>query len=171
MFRVRRQLITVYSKADGLTDKNVYPIFEDRAGAIWIGAWKGGLSRLTDGKFTTFADTDGLASNLPVAIYQDRRGVLWTAAHNNDGGVRVFKNGKFEKPVPYPKLSDGSVVSVIYETPDGTFWFGTRFGLVRFQNGETTLLSHQDGLDGLINAIIESAAGGLWIASYGGLTR
>ena len=171
LFRVRRQLITVYSKADGLTNKNVFPIFQTADNSIWIGAWNGGLSRFDDGKFTNFEVKDGLASYLPMAIYQDRRGVLWTSAHNDDGGLRVFKDGKFEKPVPYPNLPERSAVAAIYETADGAFWFGTSFGLARFQNGETTFFTNRVGLGGSIKAIIESANGGLWIASYGGLTR
>lgn len=94
-----------------------------------------------------------------------------TAAHNDDGGLRVFKDGKFEKPVPYPKFPVRSTVAVIYEMADGAFWLGTSFGLARFQNGETTFFSNRIGLGGSIKAIIESADGGLWVASYSGLTR
>ena len=172
LVRVRRQFIKVYSKADGLADKNVYAVFQTNDKAIWIGAWTGGVSRLADGKFTNFSDKDGLASNLPLAIYEDRRGTLWTSAHNDgDGGLRVFKNSKFEKPAPYPNLPERSVVAAIYETSDGAFWFGTSVGLARFQNGETTLFANQKGLGEAVKAIIESKSGGLWIASAGGVTR
>ena len=34
LFRARKQIITAYSQADGIADKNVYPIYQDRAGTV-----------------------------------------------------------------------------------------------------------------------------------------
>lgn len=169
---IRKQFIKVYSVADGLIEKNVYPILEDRSGAVWIGAWLGGISRFKDGKFTNFNAGQGLASSFPYAIYEDRNDKLWMASNNDgDGGIRVFTNGRFERPVPYPDLPNRTVVHVIHQSADGAFWFGTSVGLARFQNGETTFFKNQKGLDGSIRAIIEPPEGGLWIATYAGLTR
>ena len=53
LYRLRSQSIRVYSREEGLIDRNVYPIGQDRSGAIWIGAWQTGLSRLQGEKFTS----------------------------------------------------------------------------------------------------------------------
>ena len=49
MNRLRKQLITAYSTASGLTDTEVYPIYQDSRGDIWVGAR--GLTVYRDGKF------------------------------------------------------------------------------------------------------------------------
>ena len=41
MYRIRKQIVTTYSKEQGLIGRNVYPVYEDRAGTIWVGAWDG----------------------------------------------------------------------------------------------------------------------------------
>ncbi len=75
-------------------DRNVYPIYEDRMGAIWIGAWNSGLSRFKDGRFTSFTPQDGLASAYVTAIGEDRDGCLWVSSHHPpDGGLRILKPG------------------------------------------------------------------------------
>jgi Two component regulator propeller len=38
LYRARKHLIKTYSKEEGLRDRNVYPVYQDHAGAIWIGA-------------------------------------------------------------------------------------------------------------------------------------
>ncbi len=51
LFRARKQIITAYSEADGIAVKNIYPIYEDHAGTIWIGA-TGRLFKYENGTFT-----------------------------------------------------------------------------------------------------------------------
>gem|GEM_PF-4034530 len=41
LFRARKQVITAYSEAEGIKDKIVYPIYQDRAGTIWLGGANG----------------------------------------------------------------------------------------------------------------------------------
>lgn len=166
LYRARRQAITAYSKEQGLIDRNVYPIYEDRIGAIWIGTWPGGLSRFKDGQFTNYTLKDGLPSHL-TALSGDREGHLWVAGQ---GQVREFQYGPFLKPAgPVPEVTE---VHAIHEGPDGTLWFGTPFGLVRFKDRRSTLYTTKDGLAGDdTRVIIDDSAGNLWIGAYGGLTR
>jgi hypothetical protein len=59
LFRVRKQVITAYSKADGLLDNNVYPIFEDRRGTVWVGT-TGGVFKYENGTFTLVKSSENL---------------------------------------------------------------------------------------------------------------
>src|ERR1700744_5622131 len=52
LYQIQEKTVTVYSKAQGLIDQDIYPIYQDQAGTIWIGAWQKGLSSFRDGRFT-----------------------------------------------------------------------------------------------------------------------
>jgi ligand-binding sensor domain-containing protein len=95
LYRARKQVITTYSKQNGLVDNNVYPIYEDASGAIWIGAWYNGLSRFKDGVFTNYTKRDGLSSGLVLAISEDRAGRLWVAA---DAELAVIIGNRLPQP-------------------------------------------------------------------------
>ncbi len=168
LYRLQRQSIRVYSREQGLADRDVYAIYQDTTDAIWIGAWHTGLSRFKDGKFTTYTVADGLPALLVTALEEDRDGHLWVGTH---GGLVVFDHGRFRKP-DGPTLPDRSVVQAIHQDRSGALWFGTNRGLVRYQHGESTLFTARGGIAGDdIHVIIEDHTGDLWIGGFGGLTR
>ena len=168
LYRLQRQSISVYSKQPGMTEDNIYPIFQDQSGGMWIGAWRMGLSRFSNGKFTSFTVADGLPGRLITSIYRDREGRLWVAAH---GGVAVYQNGRFHIPAEL-SLPERSVVQAMYQDQAGALWFGTSRGLVSLKDNQSRLFTVADGLAADdVRVIIESHAGDLWIGGYGGLTR
>ena len=167
LHQLQEQSINVYSKAQGLIDQDVYPVYRDRSGAIWIGAWSSGLSRFSDGKFTNYTTADGLPGRLVSALGEDRDGNLWVGTH---GGLAIFRDGQFHKaPVLLP---EHAVAQTILQDKGGTIWIGTTNGLVAYRGGPTRTLTVQDGLAGNdVKVIIENASGDLWIGGNGGLTR
>jgi signal transduction histidine kinase/ligand-binding sensor domain-containing protein len=168
LYRLQRQSISVYSKEQGLADRDVYGIYQDGSQAIWIGAWHTGLSKFKDGKFTNYTVADGLPALLVTALEEDRSGQLWVGTH---GGLVVFDHGRFHKPTG-PILPDRAVVQSMHQDRAGAFWFGTNRGLVRYQDGGTKVFTERDGLAADdIHVIIEDRAGDLWFGGYGGLTR
>jgi signal transduction histidine kinase/ligand-binding sensor domain-containing protein len=170
LYLLQRQFITMYSTQQGLTDHNIYPIFQDRAGAIWIGAWGSGpgLVRFYQGKFTTYPISNNFRAQLVTAICEDRDGRLWVATH---AGQFVYRKGQFSKPTD-PPLPERSVVQAIYQDRKGTLWFGTSRGLMPYADGVAKLYTKADGLAvDDVRVIAESASGALWIGGYGGLTR
>ena len=173
LHRVRPRAVTTYSRDEGLADRNVYPIYRDQHGAIWIGGWDVGLSRrLQDGRFVTYSMRDGLASHVTSAIGEDREGRVWVASHHDRrGGLRIFREGRFVEP-GREIVPDGSIVNAIYRDRAGDLWFGTTHGLIRDRDGVATRIRVQDGLPSDdVHALAEDTAGDLWIATYGGLAR
>jgi signal transduction histidine kinase/ligand-binding sensor domain-containing protein len=168
LYRVQRQSIRVYSKEEGLGERNVYPIYQDHSGSIWIGAWGSGLSRFKAGRFTNYTVADGLPNRLVTALYEDSVGQLWVGTH---GGLSIFANGRFRTPSG-PTLPDRAVVQAIDQDRNGTLWFGTTAGLVSYREGVTKIVTTRDGLaTDDIRVIVESRMGDLWIGGYGGVTR
>jgi signal transduction histidine kinase/ligand-binding sensor domain-containing protein len=172
LYRVRKQVITTYSKQHGLVDNNVYPIYQDASGAVWIGAWYAGLSRFKDGGFTHYTKREGLPSGLVTAIGEDQAGRLWVAAYadSSNSGLRVFEQGRFA--VADHLVTIPGQVSAICPDRRGALWFAGERGLVQYQNGALSVRTTKDGLaSNDVKVIIEGATGDLWIGCYGGLSR
>lgn len=168
LYRLQHQSVQVYSKEQGVIDRNVYPVYQDHSGAIWIGAWNTGLSRFEAGKFTNYTVADGLPNGLVTALYEDRDGRLWIATH---GGLCIFTNGRLQKPRGQA-LSRNLQVQAIQQDKEGTLWFGTSAGLVKYSNGVSQTFTTHDGLaTNDIHVLIASPTGDLWIGGYGGLTN
>lgn len=168
LYRLQEQSVSVYSKAQGLIDRNIYPIYQDRSGAIWLGAWQSGLSCFREGKFRNYTMAQGLPGRLVSALGGDRDGNLWVGTH---GGVATLKDGYFSKPATL-LLPERAVAQTIIQDRGGTIWLGTTNGLVVYRDGPSRTLTVQDGLaTNDVRVIIESASGDLWIGGYGGLTR
>jgi signal transduction histidine kinase/ligand-binding sensor domain-containing protein len=168
LYRLQHQSVQVYSKEQGLIDRNVYPIYQDHSGAVWIGAWHTGLSRFEAGKFTNYTVADGLPNALVSALFEDRDGRLWVATHR---GLCIFLNGRLQKP-PGPDIPPDLDVQAIQQDKEGTLWFGTPHGLVKYSNGVSHTFTTHDGLaTNDIHVLIASPTGDLWIGGYGGLTK
>jgi signal transduction histidine kinase/ligand-binding sensor domain-containing protein len=168
LYRIRKQIVTTYSKEQGLIGRNVYPVYEDRAGAIWVGAWDGGLSQIKAGKITNFTTRDGLSAGAVTAFCEDRAGRLWIATHTD---LQTFEQGRFTS-VKAQYTPGQTMVNVIYQDQMGAMWFGADDGLFRHHNGRTQHFTPRDGLPGkAVRVIIEAAAGGVWVGCSGGLMR
>ncbi len=153
----------------GPSGSQYLPICEDHAGAIWIGAWPGSVSRFKNGRFTNYTKRDGLSGEEITALYEDRAGRLWVGEYGQNNGLRVFHDGRFNVP---SGLKDLGLVFAMDQDCEGAFWLGTENKLVRYKDGVATSYTTKDGLAGNdVRVIIADAAGNLWIGSYGGLTR
>jgi signal transduction histidine kinase/ligand-binding sensor domain-containing protein len=164
LFRARKQIITAYSEADGIADKNVYPIYQDRTGTIWVGT-TGGLSKYENGTFVLIESTD----NFPVnAIGEDAAGRILIS---NFGALYVQENNRFV-PFEREKIPAVRFIYAIHADRENTLWIGGDVGLRRFKDGVLTSFTTADGLAGNdVKVIIEARAGGLWIGTYDGLTH
>ncbi|MBA4182988.1 MAG: hypothetical protein H0X49_03135, partial [Acidobacteria bacterium] len=165
LFRARKQIITAYSEADGIADKNVYPIYEDRAGTIWVGT-TGGLSKYENGTFTLIESTENFLVN---AIGEDALGRILIS---NFGELYVQEKNQFV-PFEHGKIPSVDFIYAIHADRENALWIGGGGGgLRRFKDGVLTSFTTADGLAGNdVKVIIEARAGGLWIGTYDGLTR
>ena len=135
---------------------------------IWVGTL-GGLSRITNGQFTSYRVQDGLASNTVLAICEDHEGVLWIGTE--DGGLTRLKDGRFSTLTTRDGLANNLVRSVL-ETSDGSLWIATRDGLSRLKAGAFTTYRTSRGLIGnSVFALHEDREGNLWVGTNEGLSR
>ena len=171
LYRIRHPRVTVYSRAQGLIGRNIYPVHADRAGNVWLGVWPTGVSRITNGRAVNYTVADGLASGFVTSLAEDRQGRLWVAAHHDiNGGLRVFDNGRFRE-VERTLVPQGTFIHAMLHDRAGALWLGTHVGLVRYQHGVVTTFTTKDGLPADdVKTIIEEPDGRIWVGGFGGLT-
>lgn len=168
LYRLQEVTIRPFSKAQGLIDRNVYPIYQDPDTGIWLGAWPSGLSHISGGHISNYTTRDGLPNPLVSALTMDQKGRIWVGTR---GGLVVYRNGKFVNP-PGIQLPAHAFVQAMIADRGGTLWIGTTNGLVLYRDGPSQTLTSGDGLaTDDVRAIVESRNGDIWIAGYGGLTR
>jgi signal transduction histidine kinase/ligand-binding sensor domain-containing protein len=143
-----------FSRADGLSNDNVWSLFEDREHNLWVGT-QDGLDFIRDGAVTMLNRREGLASDNASALAAGPAGSVWasTSAGINrvDGRHREF----------YLK---GSRAKVLFTDRENKLWAATSSGVVRMANGIWSQVHFPTGLklDG-VGAIADDDRHGIWI--------
>jgi len=151
-------------------DEVVYSI-SGRAGVVWAGRQRGGLTRLQfrNGAIASqsFTEANGLAQNNAYAVYESRDGSAWAGTLN--GGVSKFKDGHFTTYTTNNGLASNTVSSIL-ETRDGAMWLATPSGLSSFSNGRWRTYTRVEGLPSSeVNCLFEDSSGTLWSGTSAGL--
>jgi ligand-binding sensor domain-containing protein/signal transduction histidine kinase len=172
-----------HSPADpnSLISDNVFTIYIDRSGHMWVGQ-QDGLSRfdpMTDG-FTNYRpvpDSPASLANWIWNIYHDHSGMLWLGTF---GGALMRFDEKSERFVTYspdshdPHKLNGGGITTIHEDRTGTLWVGGFDGLYRYnrQNEAFTRYTESQGLpSSTIRCILEDGVGRLWLSTQRGISR
>ncbi len=74
--RIRNGQFARWSEKDGLPSNNIWSIYEDDEGILWIGTYDGGLARFKNGKFTSYSVKDGLFDDGVFRILEDSHWLL-----------------------------------------------------------------------------------------------
>jgi ligand-binding sensor domain-containing protein len=86
-------LFTTYPNIEGLSKNDIYSIYEDKSGNIWIGATGVGVYKYDGKSFVFYKGTDRMDLTWSIgiqSIWEDRKGTLWFGF---SGGLFRF-NGK-----------------------------------------------------------------------------
>ncbi len=101
---------------DGLPSNNVYFVFQDNKGYIWL-CTDVGVSRFDGANFTNFTTADGLTDNEVFTCFEDRQGRIWFATLN--GKPCFFQQGKMHNEADTPLLRgfdmEGLIVHIFQE--------------------------------------------------------
>lgn len=156
----------------GLKSDRILSLYEDTAGALWVGTDGGGISRLNmkERKWTSYSTKQGLSNNTIRVIAGDYQDGLWIGTDN--GLNHLDKEGKIKTYSVEQGLSGYSVTALAASVnSDGTLWIGTRgTGLNRMKENKFLPLPSQTPLLGkTILALHEDRSGTLWIGTDFGL--
>jgi ligand-binding sensor domain-containing protein/nitrogen-specific signal transduction histidine kinase len=161
---------TTFTLEDGLPERLVRSIIEDRAGDLWFGTFGGGACRYNGTEFTSFSAEDGLADNNVHSILQDRAGHMWFTSgwlEYRGKGVSRYDGAEFITFTAADGLVDNTVHTIV-EDSRGDLWFGTEVGVSRYDGTEFVGFTTEDGLvDNRVKCIYEDSRGDLWFGTGG----
>jgi len=134
---------TRHGKAQGLPSENIFCLYEDSEGILWVGT-SVGLARLSDGKWTNYSGHfTGVSGNVSYLL-EDELGYLWMGSsvgllRARKSDLEAFAAGKSSSvPVRAYGQADGLPTRVCSQgsqpeacrTGNGQLWFPTISGLV-----------------------------------------
>jgi signal transduction histidine kinase/ligand-binding sensor domain-containing protein/DNA-binding response OmpR family regulator len=171
---------------NSLSDNNVWDIFENSYGELWVGTSLG-LNKVinrTDArnslKFTHYKaipnDSSSISNNIITTLYEDKNQNLWVGTFE---GLNKYIRDKYlfvrymQDKGKLNSLASNYIIS-IYEDKDSNLWVGTSAGLSKFNryNGLCKNYFKKDGLpDEMIYRIEEDDNGNLWISTNNGLSK
>ncbi|MFH1198152.1 MAG: two-component regulator propeller domain-containing protein [bacterium] len=165
---------------EGITDLNVFCMYEDSEHNLWIGTLRNGLYKLdrNNKNYQLFTndpdDPHSIQSNSIKNFYQDELGVLWIATYR--GGINLLnlseQNFKrfYHSPTNPTSLSQSSTLS-FYTDGGNTVWIGTVGGLNKFDKSTNQFkyipfpgIKAQSG-DVPVNSICKGPDNNLWIGT------
>ncbi len=162
-----------FTLENGLPQANIYCIFQDSRGYLWLGTEGSGACRFDGKSFRVFNREKGMAGDVVRSIFEDDLGQLW---FGTDSGVSVYDGRKFLTINEQNGLSSNTVVCLYRDKAD-TVWVGTagdKGGLnkIEYLRGDSVKVRNftvSDGLSGNnIFAICEDNYNRLWIGTFGG---
>jgi len=161
-----------------LQSNDIRALLVDHANNLWIGTDGGGLTRYTNGHFTTFTSRNSVLNDAITALAEDSAGQVWIGT--DGGGLCRLSNGTFTRYTTRDGLPGNAILSLAAGSavnprdPRGTIWAGTYQGLARIESDSpakfsVTTFTIRDGLPhNDIRAISVGHDGAVWIATDGG---
>ncbi|MBA3975259.1 MAG: hypothetical protein C0504_13715 [Candidatus Solibacter sp.] len=157
-----------WGQPDGLGKLKIRAIAETSGGALWVGAFPGGIARLEPqtGRVSLFSPARGTGFDRVNSLISDDEGRLWVAAM--EGLFRSVsgagREAKFERVSPpgsrpnegYFRMSAGQ---------DGSVWVTSSGGLLRWSGGVWRRFGKADGLlaEGVTHVAVMRDAS-VWVA-------
>jgi ligand-binding sensor domain-containing protein/signal transduction histidine kinase len=170
LVRVVDSHIEHFTKADGLTDNQVFDVLVDREGTVWTGTSAGGVNRFRDEKFVTYTSRDGASYDMVMCVTEDSKGNVYFGAPY--GSVNKLANDTVS--VLNPKIEPAiSGVRAVWADNDGTLWLGSFLGLYSMKDGRATAYSHlvNGRPDLLATSILRARDGTLYIGDRNKLRK
>ncbi len=159
-----------WQTVDGLPQNAIQALAQTPDGYLWGGTWEG-LVRFDGVRFTVYdhINTPQLQARTIRCLAIDPLGTLWIGT---EAGLSGMRQGAFFAVSAPPDIPLRHVVA-LHATRDGSLWIATEgHGLLRFSQGQ---FQHWDTSRGLasdrVKAIVEDAAGTLWIGTTRGVQR
>ena len=158
---------TYYDKRNGLADDYINHIFEDHEGNMWIAYNRGGIEKMSQGKFRTIA--------MPIAvnaICEDPvRGVTWLGA---DNGLYCYNKDSQFVENKITELCKGARIRHVGMTSDGELLISSYSDISQVcvtSNDKIIVWTMKDGLAGLkCRVSIKTTDGKYYVGTTQGLS-
>lgn len=167
VIRVDGKLSQHYNKRNGLSDNNIFEVFTDIEGNIWMASDGQGIFRYSGTQFTTLNETMGMPSAQIIGIASNKKDSLFLGTY--DAGLFIFNDGKIS-PLSFPSNPLPSITSLCY-TSKSKLWIGTRGrGLWSYEENifRQYVAPDRNFPSNFVNCVYEDPEERLWIGFANG---
>lgn len=149
-----------------LKDISIDQVLTDSEGNTWFASNGNGLYKYF---IQDFIRCSSERMRGVMAIVKDREGASWIGTMNR--GLWKIRKGRISSYFD-EKESYRNTINCIKESPDGTIWIGTSYGLGRYKEDTDSFqwFTREDGLPGYSVMAIEFDDRGMWVATGNGLS-
>src|SRR5260221_5226774 len=117
------------------------------------------MCRVQEGTIRQFVQTNGVQNPFIWSVLEDPQGRLLAGTWGK--GLFVRQGNGFQ--ISAGMQDRGAAVPALYLARNGTLWAGTDLGLVRYEGGNCTWVTRQDGLVlADVLAMTEDVTGAIW---------
>lgn len=167
------------SLSQRLPGANVYCVYQDHKGLIWLAIESVGLCKFDGENFIIYrkseTDSNTISNNFPLCIDEDESGDLWVGTteglnkFDREKGVfhRYLSTNNAENSIPNNYITDLHVDS------HNNVWIATQKGLSKYTTSRNEFknllvgeVEYTSGLPALISTFYEDELGNIWIGSY-----
>ncbi len=138
------------NRLDDFGNTGPWSMIKSNDGKIWTATTEGVFSldpaaeKIRQYKFNPL-DKTGLPQKEVYTVYEDQENNIWIATENFfcrliDADKGTFQSFRYQTPLPYNQR----VRPVIYQDSKGTFWLGTRNGLLLFDLQKKTFFTYKN---------------------------
>lgn len=127
--RIARTQVRMIDRKDGLLSNNVYTVFEEQHGAVWIGTDQG-VSLMRDNMIQNFSAAQGIRGKKALLLFRDRQERLWLLT---DEFLHLWQKDRFQAIGSFPILPPGHahfINRAVFDPARQWIWLGTSEGLV-----------------------------------------
>ncbi len=158
---------------------DVWSIFEDSKGQMWVGTYRGGLFLFENGKFRKVNHEMGLLADSYFGICEDKEGKLYYATLD---GVYIYDGKGIDSIREQHGLNSDLVYTLGIDLKKEYLWIGTnqgvnKFDLNSYNNAATKMVytfGKEEGFYGVecnTNGIYEEEDGTMWFGTVNGLMK
>ncbi len=137
-----RDMITTYTRDQGLANEYIFAIKVAKDGSKWFGTNGGGVSTLQAGQWKTFFPMHGLADYWIYAFTEDQNDTVWIGTW---AGLNAYDR-KQQKFKTYVKELVNEWVYGLAVDSKNHLWVGTEGGINMFDGNAWQVWTHKDGL-------------------------
>lgn len=146
-----------------LNQSTVLNIREGADGDVWFATVQNGLFRWNGSRIWNISVEDGLLNNYVFDVMPLEDGGAWLFSYK---GLYVLDESGLNRKLLSGLVSDHTIFYGFTEDKAGNIWIGTSGGVLKFFDGEFTLLTKKNGLvNNNIWKILQDREGNLWFGS------
>ena len=149
---------------NGLSKSYIIELLLDKEGSLWIINYRGGLTRIKNGKFTCYSRNEGMPGMMVNTVCEIEPNTVLAGFDN--GRMVVIKNNRLTKFETKKDLY-GERIRDISKDSKENLWISTYSGLLKISpSGDEKWYSTDDGFpDKYVRSTFEDSKNNIWIGT------